>query len=115
MGVGPQQVFMTFGDVTAAAFRDPDEGRQLGTRPSRGEILDDRLPNDGRHGLLLLPRVELQIALERLRDEDRGTFHMTYDIICATRSAAHPDLPQAASPARGTAPLPRRRRCGGRR
>ena len=77
-----EQGLVPLGNVRPAASSARDEaGPPHRRRPPRVEPLPERFANHRRRRSSFPLCVELQIAFSLRREEDRGPFHMTYDII----------------------------------
>jgi hypothetical protein len=73
---------MTLGDVAPAAAACGEEAEAGRTRRACvRDVAGHCLADERRHGLALAASDGAELALEPLVDEDRGPFHMTYDII----------------------------------
>src|SRR5205814_3906242 len=81
-----EQRLVAVGCVSVPAVECAGERRQIRGGPLR-DVRGQRLANDRGGRPALASRVELQVPLERFRNEDRRAFHMTYDSICYRRPA----------------------------
>ena len=83
-----EEFVLALGGVGVPAGELPDERWKGMALPTLGDVLGEGLASDRRHGPPVLARIQLQIALELLGNEDRGTFHMLYAIIQRTLAIA---------------------------